>query len=233
MDALILSCEHGGNRIPRELAPHFASLAAKKALASHQGYDLGALEVARTLARHFRVPLIYSTVSRLVVDLNRTLRHPKLFSELVRDLPPGARARIIDRYYTPHRARVDGSIRAALDDGMRVVHVGVHSFTPVLAGEVRNADASFLYDPSRLAEKDLCARWRSALCARVPGLRVRRNYPYRGTDDGLTTHLRRSFPVRRYLGIELEINQAVLGDARARPRVTRAVVDSLAEVFPG
>jgi len=232
MDTLILSCEHGGNRIPRELAPCFASRVAQRALASHRGYDLGALDVAKALAKHFRAPLVYSTVSRLVVDLNRTLGHPKLFSEFVRDLPPETRARIIDRYYSPHRARVDSSIRGALDTGMRVIHIGVHSFTPQLDGEVRNADASFLYDPSRLAEKELCARWRAALCARLPDLRVRRNYPYRGTDDGLTTHLRRSFPPRRYLGIELEINQAVLGDARARPKVTRAVLQSLAEVLP-
>jgi hypothetical protein len=35
---------------------------------------------------------------------------------------------------------------------------------------------------------------------------LRRNYPYRGQSDGLTTALRRQFGAR-YLGIELEINQ--------------------------
>jgi hypothetical protein len=36
---------------------------------------------------------------------------------------------------------------------------------------------------------------------------VRRNYPYRGWSDGLTTALRRRFAERAYVGIELEVNQ--------------------------
>ena len=40
-----------------------------------------------------------------------------------------------------------------------------------------------------------------------PSLVVRRNYPYLGTADGLTTCLRKRFAPRAYLGIELEINQ--------------------------
>jgi hypothetical protein len=36
---------------------------------------------------------------------------------------------------------------------------------------------------------------------------VRRNYPYRGYADGLTTWLRKRYPDPAYAGIELEINQ--------------------------
>jgi hypothetical protein len=55
---------------------------------------------------------------------------------------------------------------------------------------------------------------------------VRRNYPYRGTADGFTTYLRRQFSARKYLGIELEVNQSLLG---RQPRETAArVAHSLA-----
>ena len=42
------------------------------------------------------------------------------------------------------------------------------------------------------------------------GCRVRRNYPYLGKGDGLTTWLRRRFFSSEYAGVEIELNQAAL-----------------------
>jgi hypothetical protein len=62
-------------------------------------------------------------------------------------------------------------------------------------------------------------------------LRVRRNYPYAGKGDGLTRHLRRRFPPREYVGIELEVNQRIVIDAGARwIALRRMLVESLREV---
>src|SRR5690606_9080611 len=83
-DALVLSCEHGGNRVPPRYKDRFKD--AEKLLESHRGYDLGALAVARRMAAALGAPLFYSRVSRLVVDLNRSQHHPRLFSEFLRDL---------------------------------------------------------------------------------------------------------------------------------------------------
>ncbi|MGZ5244731.1 MAG: N-formylglutamate amidohydrolase, partial [Bacteroidia bacterium] len=41
----------------------------------------------------------------------------------------------------------------------------------------------------------------------APELTVKFNYPYLGTDDGFTTHLRKLFPDEKYAGVEIEINQ--------------------------
>ena len=43
---------------------------------------------------------------------------------------------------------------------------------------------------------------------------MRRNYPYRGRADGLPTWLRRKFPDRAYVGVEFELNQALVGTPR-------------------
>jgi predicted N-formylglutamate amidohydrolase len=86
----------------------------------------------------------------------------------------------------------------------------VHSFTPVLAGEVRTCDIGLLYDPRREAEGKFAEAWRKGLAERLPGFRIRKNYPYRGAADGFTTYLRKQFP-RSYLGIELELNQKHVG----------------------
>jgi hypothetical protein len=64
---------------------------------------------------------------------------------------------------------------------------------------------------------------------------VRRNYPYVGYSDGLTTYLRTRFDDRQYSGIELEINQRYpRGDSRTwrklRGIVVAALCDTLADV---
>lgn len=222
---LIFTCEHGGRRVPAPYASLFRS--AQGVLTSHRGHDPGALELARRLARHFRAPLYSATVTRLLVELNRSPHHPALFSEFTRDLPAAQRAALLARHYLPYRDKVESAIAGALRRAAVVVHISVHSFAPVLHGEVRRCDVGLLYDPARTAEAAFCTGWRSELRALAPKLVVRRNYPYRGNSDGFTTHLRRLHP-QHYLGIELEVNQKYpLGPRRAWLRVQSLVQHSL------
>ena len=225
--ALLLSCEHGGNQVPTEYQSLFSSAHARKALQSHRGFDAGALELARRLATRMRAPLVEASVTRLLVDLNRSPGHPRLFSTLTRELPEEQRRRLLAKYYFPHRGRIETHIRDNARQGIRTVHVAVHSFASRLNGEVRPADIGLLYDPGRLPEKRFCARWKESLIEEQPKLRVRRNYPYRGKDDGLPTALRRQFTARLYLGIELEVNQATLNRASSRSAVAETLALSL------
>jgi len=215
-DRLILTCEHAGHRIPREHAPLFRGAAAL--LASHRGWDPGALSVARHLARARGVPLSAVTWSRLLVAANRAPHNPRIWSAFTGSLPADERARILDRYWWPHRREVEAMVREGAASGHRVVHVAAHSFTGVLDRQVRNADIGLLYDPARPGEADLCRRWQEILHTIDPGLRVRRNYPYRGDADGLTAALRRAFAEDQYLGLEIEMNQALLTGPVARSR---------------
>jgi predicted N-formylglutamate amidohydrolase len=223
---LVLSCEHGGARIPAPYADCFAKGAAE--LASHRGYDIGALELAKATAHTLHAPLLFSTVSRLLVELNRSVHHPALFSEFTSPLDENAKDKILRRYYWPHRHAVEALVAETLESGGRVIHVGVHTFTPVLQGVERTADVGLLYDPSRPREKAFCVRWQERLRAEAPDLRVRRNDPYRGAADGFTTYLRNQFPANRYLGIELEVNNRfVTGAAQTWGTIQGAVIQSL------
>jgi len=211
---VLITCEHGGNRIP---APYQYLLQGQGVrLASHRGYDAGALVMARALATAFQAPLVSSTLSRLLVDLNRSRHHPRLWSVATRRAPAEVRAGILERHYRPYRDQVERLVTQAVARGRRVVHVSSHSFTPVLHGKTRRADVGLLYDPARAGEAALCARWKAALVTADPLLQVRRNYPYAGTGDGLTAHLRRRFPARAYVGIELEVNQRMVFAAAPR-----------------
>jgi len=228
-DHIVLTCEHAGNAIPRAYAPLFRG--ARRVLDSHQAYDIGAMEAARTLARLWHTELQWSRVSRLLVDLNRSLHHRALFSPRIARLDRDARAAIIRRHYRPFRTAVAARVARIVRSGSRVVHVSVHSFTPVLGGVKRSADIGLLYDPSRAAERRFCTTWQRALRGARPDLRVRRNYPYRGRADGFTTHLRRMFAADAYLGVELELNQRLARAAGARD--FRTVLEVIARTLTG
>ena len=184
--------------------------------------------MARALARAFGAPLVTSTISRLLIDLNRSIGHPQLLSAATRGAPAKLRAKIVEQHYRPYRAQVERLVRQSVSRGRRVIHISSHSFTPELDGKVRRADVGLLYHPGRHGEAELCARWKASLAAFAPELRVRRNYPYAGKGDGLTSHLRLHFPPSAYCGIELEVNQRiVLAADRRWTALRRVLIDSL------
>lgn len=209
--AVIVSCEHGGNHVPPEYAPLFEAHMAL--LNTHRGCDAGALYMARHLSRALQAPLYASETTRLLVDLNRSLDQPTLFSEITRKLPGAVREKILANYYRPYRDEVEKAVASAIAQGRRVLHISSHSFTPVLDGKARETEIGLLYDPARTSERSLCDAWLEELQRALPDMRVRLNYPYRGTSDGLTAHIRTRHAGDTYAGLELEINQKLVGDA--------------------
>lgn len=204
--AFIVSCEHARNRVPPGLRRLFKGKA--RLLAGHEAYDRGALDYAGLLARRLAAPLFAGEITRLVVDLNRSPRHPALFSSFTRTLPETQRREILRSHYFPYRMSIEEEVARHAGRGVWVCHFSCHSFTPVLNGVSRCADIALLYDPARPRERELCRM----LCASLAGLglRVRRNFPYRGVADGLTTALRRLNLDAAYGGIEIEINQSMI-----------------------
>ena len=226
IDAFLITCEHGGNRIPAPYRPLFRGWQAL--LDSHRGYDAGALAMAKALAAAFDAPLVSATVSRLLVDLNRSIGNPRVFSAATQGMPATLREAIVETHYRPYRTQVERLVRQSVSRGRRVIHISSHSFTPELHGYVRRADVGLLYDPGRRGEALLCARWKASLAEFAPELQVRRNYPYAGKGDGLTSHLRLRFPPGAYVGIELEVNQRIVIAAGRRWTLLRGVlIDSL------
>ncbi|TWT58273.1 N-formylglutamate amidohydrolase [Thalassoglobus neptunius] len=205
--ALIISCEHGGNEIPEEFRSHFSG--AEEILETHRGLDLGALDIAKKIARALQAPIHFSTTSRLLIDLNRSPDHPDLFSQWSRRLTEPQKAKLITQNYANYRQKIETSIRERTIL-KRVIHLSIHSFTPVWNSVQRSTDIGLLFDPDRQFEVDACALWKKLIIAEFPELTVDDNRPYLGTDDGLTTYLRTQFSNSIYAGIELEINQKLL-----------------------
>jgi predicted N-formylglutamate amidohydrolase len=230
IDEIVLSCEHGGNRVPKRYAHLFAG--RRDVLESHRGHDPGTATLARQLQRAFQCPLIVHSVTRLLVEVNRSPWHRSVFSEFSRSLSNDEKSHVLKEFYYPHRLSVEGIVRDCISRNRTVLHLSVHSFTPVLDGVVRKCDVGLLYDPKRSLEIAFCRRWLSALSDALPELVLRRNSPYRGSADGLTTFLRNRFSATRYLGIELEVNQSRVA-GRDWPALRRALTDSLRVAVEG
>src|SRR6185437_8810951 len=103
--AFIVTCEHGGNAIPPAYAHRFAG--RETLLATHRGYDPGALGIARDLARALRAALVVATVSRLLVELNRSPGRQFRFSPMMREAPQPLRDEVCRWHYTPYRQKVE------------------------------------------------------------------------------------------------------------------------------
>ncbi|WP_347987046.1 N-formylglutamate amidohydrolase [Methylomonas sp. AM2-LC] len=229
LQGLVITCEHGGNNIP---TPYQELFQDQELLDSHRGFDAGALSMARALAIAFSAPLVSSTISRLLVDLNRSIGNPSLHAKAIHKLPTDKRKQILREYYQPYRTDAEQAIRQVIAKHGQVIHLSSHSFTPVLNGKERRADIGLLYDPMRVGETTLCKHWQADLKAHNPELIIRRNYPYAGKGDGLTTWLRSQLPSAIYMGIELEINQKYIINAGQHwTTLRKVIIASLARVL--
>lgn len=227
---MVISCEHGGNRIPARYRPLFRGLG--HVLAGHRGYDRGAAFLAKALARAFNTPCHIALESRLLIDLNRSPRNRAVFSHITSTLSPTEKARIVKEFYLPYRCAVEDDVAAQIKSSSAVVHLSVHSFTPRIEGRKRRADIGLLYDPQRSFERVFCRRWKQILRQRYPELHVRLNYPYRGISDGFTAYLRKRYSASRYCGIELEVNQRLMAaDITQRRNICHSLCATLKELL--
>lgn len=220
---LILTCEHGGNEIPEK--QQYLFLSNKQSLQTHKGLDLGALELYNHL-KPLADDAVFSTTSRLLIELNRSLHHKNLFSEFSKTLSKLEKQKLIDSYYLVYRNNVEAVIRNYIKEENEVVHISVHSFTPILNTVERNCDIGLLYDSSNKNEKAFSNQFKKELLHQNSNLNVRFNYPYLGKSDGFPTYLREKFH-SNYIGIELEINQKHVFENQMDTSIKKALYSTI------
>jgi len=203
---IIISCEHAGREIPEKYRSYFAS--RLDIIESHRGWDPGAWEVAGYMGKKMKVPCFACQTTRLLIEVNRSLNHGQLFSEFSNKMPAEMKTELIDNIYFPYRASVEAAIR---NSRQPVLHLSIHSFTPVLDNKERDLEVGLLFDPDRSNEFSFCEDFATKLEKALKGFRIKFNEPYRGVDDGFTTYLRTQFDNEFYRGIEIEINQRLIG----------------------
>ena len=218
----MLTCEHANNRLPAA----FKKFVPADIQRTHRAYDIGAQKVFRKLVKFAKPEFsCEGKFSRLFVDLNRTITNKSAFSEYydafeASDKSAAEKAKATaTAYWKEYRENIEKFVmrnigksskaagkKNAGNKGTAIVHLGIHSFTPVLNGKPRNTDIGILFDPARPQERAYANVIKDEIKRLHPHMKVRFNYPYKGTSDGLTTSLRKKFGPR-YVGIEIEINQ--------------------------
>lgn len=227
---LVLSCEHAVNHVPKDYVDLFKG--HQLILNSHRGLDIGAEAIANHLSQSFQCGYNKATISRLLIDCNRSLNNKRCFTEFSQPLSREDKQELIDTYYLPYRYRTEQEIDKQIAAGLQVLHLSIHTFIPVLNGQVRTADIGILYDPARHGEKEVARIWHGLLINQSENsFRIRKNYPYSGKSDGFTRSLRQRQREENYLGIELEVNQALIKDTKPFNQLLETLTDSLSELL--
>lgn len=220
---ILISCEHSTNRVPKAYKDWFKG--AEKDLSGHLGWDPGALKLAKQVGRLLKVTPFEGEVSRLLIDLNRSEDSPFSFSKHSKKMSQEEKEKVLNSYHRSYWQKVRRRIQG-LTRSYGVLHLGIHSFTPIYKGKKRTTDIGLLYDPARSCERHLCLRWQNAL-VRNSDFKIHRNRPYLGSGNGLITSLRQEFPPRDYIGIEVEVNQSLLSDASSIKAIAQVLISTL------
>lgn len=202
--SVIITCEHGGNIVPPEYSFLFSS--DRNVLETHRGYDPGAIEMATLISKKINCSYVYEIITRLLVDQNRSLGNKSLWSQWSRKLTKDQKLQVLEKIYKSYHEKVTQIIDQKISDKNNIYHFSIHSFTPSLDGIERKCDIGLLYDPSKKSEKKLSDTLSLIIKKKIPEIRLRKNYPYKGTSDGLTKELRKRYGAL-YCGIEVELNQ--------------------------
>lgn len=204
--SLIITCEHGGNYVPEHYSHLFEN--HQETLKSHKGWDPGAWDLAKHISERTKAKAYGCFTTRLLVEANRSLHHPNLFSSFTTPLNEDEKSKLLNNIYFPYRTEVMDAIKKLKKP---VLHLSIHTFTPILSGKMRKVDIGILFDPERGTEQTFSERLKSQLQNNPPDTVISFNEPYKGIDDGFATYLRTQYPDGQYLGIEIEVNQKFVG----------------------
>ena len=233
---IMLVCDHASNRVPDA----YSDLGlTHDLLESHIAWDPGALSIATELSRMLDAPLVYPTVSRLVIDCNRAPEDADSIVSVAdsvkipgnEDLPYKARRMRIRSVYEPYHAAIEQVAEDSLKRGLLRGIVAIHSFEPSLHGLDRPWHAGVI---SRIA-RQLADPLIAALCSE-PELLIGDNQPY-SPADGVFHTLVRHAESRQLPCAMIEIRNDLIAGASQRrtwaERLCRAIGLAVATLDDG
>ena len=226
---LVISCEHGSNQVPAKYAHLFDK--NKLILQTKRAYDIGALHIAKYMQTILHCELIYTKISRLLIDCEYTSKSRSCFSKFSKNLTAEEKKHIINKYYAPFHTNLQNTIEHHIKQGQQVLHLSLFTFAPFLKGIFVNAGIEILYDAHRHAEKEVARIIHGLLNYETPSYKIRHNIPFSGTHDHILTKFRKNFAEKDYLGIKLGVNQALVSTPETHDNVCKILTHSFRELL--
>lgn len=225
--AILISCETAGALLPEAF---FAGADAREFAVENGAdqVDLVGFEIAERVADRLGTPLVRNPTRLDLIDVTRSLRHPNLLGVAASGFSAEQKRQLIEMAYTAYFGRVREEVSKILQEFTFAVHLSFRTFDPNLGGKRRRTDVGLLYDATRFDEVDFCVDWIDQQYDVNPNVRMRRNYPRRGTSNHLHKVLRQQFPADHYLGIDVWMNRAwAARDVRLRDEAIESLCESL------
>tara|TARA_R110000824_G_scaffold80416_3_gene202298 strand:- start:207 stop:935 length:729 start_codon:yes stop_codon:yes gene_type:complete len=197
---VLIVVDHASSHVPEHIdlgiSPQFAE--------DHIAFDPGTAEIARLMTENTDYLAILSTVSRLVVDLNRYPDENAVIPERSdgveipgNQISPEDKQARLDRYFTPYHDRV----RALVSDIRPSLVVSLHSFSPILRSNRqlrRPWDIGILYN-----EYETASRFAVQFLEAESILNIGDQLPYSGKDLNATMNRHCEAIGQPYIGVEI------------------------------
>jgi len=132
--SIFLTCDHASYKIPEKLA----GLGLQENITeTHIGWDIGALDVAKSISHAIDAPLFFTNYSRLVIDCNRPPLGNDSIPESIHgiripgnsDLSENELNQRVKEIFDPYHQAIDESISYHRSIKERINLLAVHSFT--------------------------------------------------------------------------------------------------------
>ncbi|WP_419195289.1 N-formylglutamate amidohydrolase [Novipirellula herctigrandis] len=205
---VLISCETGGTRVPSWLID---SITPPQESEPKPFVDQPARYAATRIAGFLGCAIHLNPYASELIDVTRSVRHRNVFPSTARKFNETQRQGLIAEVHQPYRQELKRGLHQAINLSGYVIHVSMRSFALRKDGKLRRTDVGLLYDPSRTDEVDFSLDWIDEMYEEVPMVRVRRNYPRRGTTESIVTAMRSEFSAEQYIGIEVLLNRAWVG----------------------
>ena len=222
---VFFTCEHASNRLPSRWQWPVEDEWIQN---DHCAWEPGAADLSCELAEACEATAVLARFTRLLVDANRPLGSWNMFRNIADGRPvhlnigltPDAQQPRIERYYAPYHLALTDEVEAIAPD----LVVGVHSFTPLYEGTLREVEIGILFsDDLRLGDE-----WTAFIAANSDFV-VRANEPYSGAAGMMYsphTHAVRGGAC----AIELEIRQDLLCVPEIRAKIASLVQRAIYEI---
>ncbi|MDP0927052.1 N-formylglutamate amidohydrolase [Paracoccus onubensis] len=182
----LIVVDHAGTDLPASLV---ARDFARQWRNTHHFTDLGVAALAEALAERLDMPVILSTVSRLVIDLNRWLDDPRSILSSVEGLPLDGNTGIStserqlrhESVFWPYHETVGRIWARQLQKHQAPIFFALHSCTRNFLGIRRQWDAGTIWHDDRILSQNLLAS-----LGRSDNLILGDNQPYSGIDGAYT-----------------------------------------------